>query len=243
MLPKAVSLLLAFALAACSHAPSGGPAQEDAALWRFDRLHRVGGLPVRAEGEPRMIVTKAGPAVAFDGVDDALFLDNHPLAGAVAFTVEAIFRPDGGPFEQRWLHLAEAGGAEHAAQYPPVDPRGSRFLFEIRVVGTSWYLDAFMTGPGYNKTLMFPEKTFPLGRWYHVAQTYDGRTYRSYVNGALQGEAEVPFTPQGPGYASVGTRINRRDYFRGAVHTARFTRRALAPEQFLKLDPRLEGGQ
>jgi hypothetical protein len=30
-----------------------------------------------------------------------------------------------------------------------------------------------------------------------VAQTYDGKMYRSYVNGQLQGEAEIAFTPKG----------------------------------------------
>ncbi|MFD2783688.1 hypothetical protein ACFS32_24585 [Novosphingobium pokkalii] len=42
----------------------------------------------------------------FDGVQDALILPRHPLAGAAQFTAEALFRPDGGAFEQRWLHLA-----------------------------------------------------------------------------------------------------------------------------------------
>ena len=31
------------------------------------------------------------------------------------------------------------------------------------MVKDRWYLDAFTTGPGYNKTLAVPEKTFPVG--------------------------------------------------------------------------------
>jgi hypothetical protein len=69
-----------------------------------------------------------------------------------------------------------------------------------------------------------------------VAQTYDGTTFRSYVNGVLQGEAPIAFTPQGEGAASVGTRINRRNYFTGAVRLARFTPRALAPGEFLRVE-------
>jgi hypothetical protein len=34
-----------------------------------------------------------GQAVAFDGQDDALFIDEHPLAGAKTFTFEACFVP------------------------------------------------------------------------------------------------------------------------------------------------------
>lgn len=176
----------------------------------------------------------------FDGVDDALFIERHPLAGATTFTIEAIFRPDGGAFEQRWLHLAEADPAAPAGTYPPVKPNGPRFLFEIRVVPAGWYLDAFTAGPGYSQALMDPAKLHPIGRWYHVAQTYDGRTYRSYVNAVLQTEAPLSFAPQGMGYASIGTRINRRSYFNGAVHMVRFTRRALGPSQFMKIPAGLE---
>jgi hypothetical protein len=214
--------------AACAHR---GGADRRATVWRFDRIDRIGGIPVRAEGGPQLIDSPHGKAVAFDGVDDALFLPSHPLAGAATFTIEAIFRPDGGAFEQRWLHLAEGGNAPPGAS-PPVAPGGPRFLFEIRVVGDRWYLDAFTAGPGYNKPLIVPDKTFPVGRWYHVAQTYDGRTYRSFVDGILQAEAEISFSPQQQGFTSVGTRINRRDYFRGAVLWARFTPEALPPERF-----------
>jgi hypothetical protein len=179
--------------------------------------------------------------VAFDGEDDALFIAQHPLAGAATFTFEAIFRPDGGAFEQRWFHLAEGTPTPPKDADPPVQPSGPRLMFELRVVDDSWYLDAFASGPGYSKALMVPEKRHALRRWHHVAQVYDGSVYRSYVNGVLQQESEIAFTPQGPGHASIGTRINRRNYFKGAVLTARFTRRALSPSEFLPLPEAASG--
>jgi hypothetical protein len=197
----------------------------DQIVWTFDRLTDVGGRATQVEGAPKLIDSPWGKAVQFDGVQDVMFIDQHPLAGAKTFTFEAVFRPDGGATAQRWFHLAE----------DPMVANGTpntRFLFEIRVAGEQWCLDAFATGPGYKHTLIFPEKLFPVGRWSHVAQTFDGRIYRSYVDGQLQGEAEMAFTPQGPGRASVGARINRVDFFKGAVREARFTPRALAPEDF-----------
>lgn len=198
-------------------------------VWKFDRLHSIWGHAARAEGHPKLIDTPAGTATQFNGADDVVFVDNHPLAGANTFTVEAVFRPDGGAFEQRWLHLAEADPVNGDAQSP-------RTLFEIRVVEeTKWYLDAFTTGPGYNKALVVPEKTFPIGRWFAVQQSFDGKIYRAYVNGVLQDEAEIAFKPQGAGRTSIGMRINKATPFKGAVLQARFTPRALSPSEFAAL--------
>jgi hypothetical protein len=197
-------------------------------VWTFDRLENIGGHPTHVEGAPKLIDTAAGKAIHFDGASDIVYVDNHPLAGATAFTVEAVFYPDGGAFEQRWLHLAEADAVNGDAQSP-------RTLFEIRVVENAWYLDAFTTGPGYNKTLVVPEKTFPVARWYAVQQTFDGKIYRAYVGGVLQAEAEIDYKPQGAGRTSLGMRINKATPFKGAIHSARFTREALAPAAFAGL--------
>jgi hypothetical protein len=203
-------------------------ARSRAEIWTFDNLKRIGGLAVHAEGAPQVIRSPLGRAIQFDGVDDVLFLDAHPLAGAGRFTFEALFRPDGGAFEQRWFHLESGAGTD------PTAKTGSRMLFEIRVVANEWYLDTFVLGPGYRQPLIVPEKRFPVGRWHHVAQSYDGSTYRAYVNGALQAEAALTFTPQGPGRASVGMRMNKVSPFRGAVRQAAFTQgEALAPGKFV----------
>ncbi|CAN5419966.1 LamG domain-containing protein [soil metagenome] len=197
-------------------------------VWRFDQLDGIS-APLTIEGAPERV---AGPsaevgALKFDGVSDALFIADHPLAGAAHFTVEAVFRPDGGAFEQRWMHLAQD-------ETPPPGQTavGTRFLFEIRVYDDQWALDAFVKGPGYSHTLLFPDKRHPVRLWTHVAQSFDGEIYRSFVNGELQGEAAVAFKPQGSGRASVGCRMNRVNYFNGAIAEARFTPRYLTPAEF-----------
>ncbi len=209
-------------------------ARADAALrpitWNFDNLISIGGETTHVEGHPQLIDSPFGKAVLFDGVADALFIDRHPLAGARTFAFEALFRPDGGAFEQRWFYLDETDPPPPAGE-KPLDPH---FTFEIRATPDKWYLDTYTAGPGYKQTLIFPDKQFPLGQWHHVAQTYDGKTYRSFVNGALQGEADIAYVPQGPGRSCVGTRINRVNYFKGAVARARFTPWHLTPEQFMK---------
>jgi hypothetical protein len=215
----------------------GPPGASRAEVWTFDQLDKINGIPVIVVGHPRLIKTPLGKAVQFNGIDDALFIAKHPLAGAETFSFEAIFRPEtGGAPEQRWFHLAEQDPKTGA-------DTDTRFLFEIRVIEGRWCLDTFVHTPTVNQALLNRQLLHPLDVWHHVAMVYDGNEFRSYVNGVLEGKAAIHFPPQGQGHASVGVRINKVNYFKGSVRQARFTRRALAPEEFLKLPPKLAGAE
>ena len=209
---------------------------QEQTLWKFNNLSQIGGLTPKVEGSPRLVDSPVGKAVQFNGTDTGLFFPGRPLVGAKSFTIEAIFRPEGGEFEQRWMHIAETDPKTGLDANPggTSDPN-PRFMFEIRVVKDQWYLDAFVNSKSGSKALIFPEKLHPIGRWYAVEQTYDGKTYRSYVNGVLEGEGDVAFTPHGPGHMMVGVRMNHVNWFRGSVAQARFTTRSLSPAEFLKV--------
>jgi hypothetical protein len=208
----------------------GAPDGADAGVvWRFDNLERIGGHPVTVLGHPSLIDTPAGKAVQFNGVDDGLFIDDHPLAGAGTFTWEVVFRPDaGGRPEQRFFHLQERDRATG------VDTE-ARMLFEIRVIGDRWCLDSFVRSDATRaRTLLDRSRLHPLGEWHHAAAVYDGREFRNYVDGIEQGAGPVELTPQQQGHSSVGVRINKVDYFKGAILVARMTPKALAPGEFLE---------
>jgi hypothetical protein len=213
----ALALLLSTATAA------DPPAQE---VWTFDSLTRIGGHTTTVLGHPHVIDTPLGKAVEFNGTDDGILIGVHPLAGAETFTWEAIFRPDGGNAEQRWFHLEEdpATGSD----------TDNRMLFEIRVIDGRWCLDAFNKSGAVQKALLNRNSLHALGAWFHIAAVYDGKEFKSYVDGVEDGAAQVHLAPQGAGQTSVGVRINKLFYFKGAVRMARFTRRALAPSEFLK---------
>ena len=196
-------------------------------VWAFDRIDRIGGHPTTVLGNPRVADTPLGKAVEFNGVDDAIFIDVHPLAGAATYTWEAIFRPDGGNEEQRWFHLEEYP-ADGAAS-------NNRMLFEIRVVDGRWCLDAFNRSGASQGALLDRRHLYQLGAWHHVAAVYDGREFRSYVDGMQDGAVPIQLKPQGAGRTSVGVRINKRYYFKGAIRMARFTKSALAPAEFLRV--------
>jgi hypothetical protein len=150
-----------------------------------------------------VIATPGGKAVEFGGVDDALFLNVHPLAGVDAFTWEVIFRPDvGGAAEQRFFHFQEKGTE-------------TRMLFEIRVIDGKWCLDSFALSGTESKALMDRSKLHTLGAWHHAAAVYDGKQYRNYVDGVLQNSAELHLAPQGAGrlrlaHASIGRLLQGR---------------------------------
>jgi hypothetical protein len=223
-----VSLLtwVHFSAGPSSAAPTDQLAHE---VWTFDNLRKIGGHEVTVLGQPKVINSNVGKAVEFNGVDDALVIDVHPLAGAKTFTWEAIFRPAGGAFEQRWFHLAEQDSKTG-------EDTGNRMLFEVRIIDNAkWYLDSYYEMAGVTKALMNRGAVHPIGAWYHTAAVYDGETFSNYVDGVQQSTAKIQLPPQGPGHTSVGVRINRQYYFKGAVRMARFTRRALAPSEFLKL--------
>ena len=108
-------------------------------------------------------------------------------------------------------------------------------LFEIRVIDGQWCLDAYIETGSENKALLDRSRLRPLGEWHHVAAVYDGKEFRSYINGELDGSAMIDLAAQGSGRTSVGVRINEVFYFKGAVRQARFSRTALDPGEFLKL--------
>ena len=111
----------------------------------------------------------------------------------------------------------------------------TRLLFEIRIIDGRWCLDSFAMSGKTGKALMDRKRLHAAGQWYHAAMVYDGKTFRNYVNGELENSAEVHLLPQGAGHSSVGVRINKKDYFKGAVRLTRITPRALTPDQFLKV--------
>ncbi len=209
-----------------------GPPEE---FWRFDRTDMIGGHATEVLGHPKVIESPYGKAVEFNGVDDALFVPVHPLAGASAYTWEVIFRPDAdGAAAQRFFHLQEQDPATGKDTM-------NRMLFEIRIVDGQWCLDSFASSGENNRTLLNCKMLHPLGQWYRVTAVYDGKVLRNYVNDELQGEGSLDLKPQSAGHTSVGVRINKVFYFKGAVLMARMAPRALPPDEFLKMPAKVTG--
>ncbi len=193
-------------------------------VWNLDNLETIGGNPVIVIGSPDIIETPEGQAIAFDGYADGIELGVHPLEGAEAFTLEIIFRPDGdGPQAQRFFHLQEDG-------------LDNRILVETRMTGDGqWYLDTYIRSGETDQTLADSTKVHPADQWHSAALIFDGREMRHYVDGVKECVAVLPsFTPPKAGKTTLGVRMNRVYWFKGAIRMTRFSRRALSPEELLK---------
>jgi hypothetical protein len=181
----------------------------------------VGGYPIDVEGRPVVVDGPYGSAIEFNGAGDALLVEANPLAGLEAFTVEMVFRPDaGGLPEQRFFHLGEVNG--------------DRVLFETRLTEDGhWYLDTFISSGDSNRPLLNESHLHPVGQWYHLALTCDGQQEVNYVNGIQEGSGSIDFVPLLGGQTSIGVRLNRVCWFRGAIGRIRFTAGVLDPDEFM----------
>ncbi|WP_233246146.1 LamG domain-containing protein [Coraliomargarita sinensis] len=175
---------------------------------------------VSFSGEPQRIVDpKVGPAVLFDGVNDAIFVEQNPLAGLTEFTVEIIFRPDaGGSDEPRFFHVGTVSK--------------DRMMVETRNAEGTWALDSFFRHGEDYLVLLDNDKRHPLGEWAHLAIVMNDGVVRNYVNGQLELEGELEFQPIDSGGMSIGVRMNKVHWFKGAIHSIRIKPRTLAPSAF-----------
>jgi hypothetical protein len=230
----ALPVLLLFMTFSEAAAQAQAAASPHGVIWRFDQTAEIGGHPTEILGHPHVIESPYGKAVEFNGVDDALFIPVHPLAGASAYTWEVIFRPDAdGAAEQRFFHLQEQDPATGK-------DTNNRMLFEIRIVDGQWCLDSFASSGANDRTLLNCKLLHPLGRWYRVTAVYDGKELRNYVGDELEGSGSLELTPQLAGHSSVGVRINKLYYFKGAILMAWMVPRALPITEFLKMPAKVE---
>ena len=214
----AVFALIAVRLIGGETKTSGG---DGSTVWIIADYDHALPQGVAKSGDPAVVESPYGKALYFDGKDDALFFPSNALSGLREFTIEVIFRPDSdGPKEQRFLHFGYA--------------EGDRVLLETRVTDDGqWYLDTFVKSGDFGKALIDPERLHPADQWHHVAYVLKEGQLRNYVNGTLELEGEVVFEPMEGGAQSLGVRLNRVYWFKGAVYQVRVTAKALSPDGFL----------
>lgn len=188
--------------------------------WLLANLLREKSSKVEISGKPQIVASPYGEAVSFNGIDDAFFLNELPLKSLQEFTVEMIFKPAvNGVFEQRILHIGES--------------TKDRMLLEIRAVGNNWYFDGYAAS-GTNKKALIDEKLIhPLEQWYHVAFVVTPKSLTTFVNGKQELFLDFPFLPIESGQTSIGVRMNKVCWFKGAIYKIRITPKQVNPSTFM----------
>ncbi|MCR8666779.1 LamG domain-containing protein [Aestuariibaculum sp. M13] len=169
---------------------------------------------------PKVVRAPFGEVLKFNGVDEALFLEEMPLTNLKSFTVEMIFKPEiDGDFEQRVLHMGEVSS--------------DRMLLEIRVLNGDWYFDGFVKSGENKKALVDETMLHKLGNWYHVAFIVEKDGLTTYVNGKQELYESFKFKPIQTGKTSIGVRLNKKSFFKGDIYRIRVTPKPLKPKDFL----------
>jgi hypothetical protein len=204
----------------CTHSPvSANLSSPAAVVWRIDNTASVGGLTPEVLGAPKTDNGPGGKTLVFDGAHDALVLPSIPIEGWREFTIEVLFNPAAdGDAEQRFFHIE--------------DSAMRRGLLELRLTKEGrWSLDTFLLDGPSSKALLDLARQHAAGHWYWVALRYDGKHIASFVNGVPELEGDVTFGPMTTGRTSVGVRLNKVNWFKGAIGEVRFTPAALLPAQ------------
>jgi hypothetical protein len=179
---------IAAALAAAAFATGarqGGSAVEDlpglAAWWRAEDsgADAVGGADAILEGGAGYTDGRRGRAFSFDGIDDA---------ATVADT--AALNPTTGITLGAWVRIADASGMQKPIL---VKPAASELYQPHYQYALTWYASnaslGFYLGVGGTYSYVEAAGLDILGRWAHVAATWDGAHMRIYVDGTLRGSA------------------------------------------------------
>jgi hypothetical protein len=165
--------------------------------------------------------TGPGGALAFDGVDDHAKTALVPAMGLATFTIEAWVRRDG----EGVTYTTGAGGL----RLVPIAGKGLGegdgtnidcnygFGFWGDVLGADF--EDMASGGNHPVT---GKTAIPRGEWHHVAATFDGVTWRLYVDGELDGEATAMAVPRADSIHpfAIGTAIASDGVPHGFLHGA-----------------------
>jgi hypothetical protein len=159
-----------------------------------------------------------GNALKFDGSDDYVETPNLSALNPSTFTYEFWARVDGGygtyrcPVSSRYWD-----GTCYGVNFYANDANNWDATLGTGVGGANW---AGVVGSAVQN-----------GVWTHLASTYDGTTFRFYINGELQGDTVVAFSPNTTTPLQLGRVADGDAYFNGAIDEVRIWNVARTPEQ------------
>lgn len=211
------------------------------------RVRAVNAVGPSGYAGPACATTPAAAAAALDfgGANGYVTFGANSTLGLAQFTIETWFRRDGAGVTT----TTGTGGITDAI---PLVSKG-RGEAEGSNVDMNWFLGisngtgvlgadfeegAAGASPGLNHPVL-GVTPITTGLWYHAAATYDGATWRLYLNGNLERELYVgqPVRSDCIQHAGLATGMTSTGapagYFNGALDEVRVWNHARTPEQIL----------
>lgn len=174
-----------------------------------------------SDAGPPACATDETSALVFDGVDDGVSMGLAPELGLSRFTVEAWVRRDGdgraGGTGVGGLSLVPIAGKGRGESDGTNVDCNYAFGFFGDVLGA----DFEDMAEGDNHPVI-GHTAVSRGAWHHVAASYDGTTWRLYLDGALDGESAARATPRADSiqHFGLGTMLNSTGAASGRLHGA-----------------------
>ncbi|HCU36141.1 MAG TPA: hypothetical protein DGT21_12045 [Armatimonadetes bacterium] len=239
----AAALGVLAAIATCDDASERGPV----GFWRFDEPDgldlldasgngRRGLILNNSQGVQRVAGRNAG-ALAFEAGDQK---ERGKAGGVSLLGLEGVDWSQGLTVAL-WVRFTGINRPDtHELVSNSVADRGPGFRFVL-----SWSTLSLRSGEGgagntWGCSSDATEITLKTGEWYHLAGTYDGSVFRTYIDGALVGESDPGLTlTKGEGTVWVGSYRGGYAYgLNGLVDDLRLYDYARTPAQIV-MDARL----
>ena len=190
----------------------------------------------------------ANKAIDFGGTNAFVTLGPAPSLGASRFTIETWFRRDGAGVAT----FTGTGGvtaiplvAKGMAEVDDVNNRDMNYFLGIRQSDGVLVADFEDTATGGNHPVAGVTPVVAGPEWHHAAVTYDGTTWRLYLDGQIDRELVVgAFTPRFDSiqHAALGGALNStggvgsqpQGFFNGVLDEARIWNYARTPQQITR---------
>jgi len=170
------------------------------------------------EGDPQWVPGQVGDALELDGTGDNVYAESAELPTA-AFTLAL------------WFNSAEGMDASSSRQdllYWQVGNGRPHLTFNRSGTGEIglWpNVGGDFDGP------LTTTRSWAANTWYHIAGTFDGTSFKIYVNGNLEDTVSHPGAHEDASGLLMGCRTGQQNYFTGKIDDVRLYGKALSEQE------------